>query len=104
MYNKRIKESTFEEVCAALTLIKAGIINENFSLQWIQDQNGCQNHPDLKINDFGIEVTSALQNYEGEKQNIEKQLREKGKVSFEYACEWFCKQKRKSKFFTIDKQ
>jgi hypothetical protein len=56
------------EVYAGLALITIGQIQEPFSMDWLQDR------PDLQIGNFGIEVTEAISERQGEKRDIEEKM------------------------------
>lgn len=58
----------YRNACAALSLIKFNCIQEAFSTDCLQDR------PDLQIGQFGIEVTEALLEKQGEKRNVERKM------------------------------
>jgi hypothetical protein len=95
------KDKTEKEVYAALMLVKLKLIEDSFSLEWVQDLKEEQDHPDLKIRDFGIEVTESLLPYEGEKDKIVNALMRF--TTIDEAKNWFIDQKRQSKHFSVTK-
>ena len=58
----------YKEAWAAFAMIKTGIINEPFSIEWLQDR------PDLQIKQIGIEVTDAIESLEGEQRHFQNEL------------------------------
>ncbi|MGI6665302.1 MAG: hypothetical protein ACOX3W_07825 [Christensenellaceae bacterium] len=54
------RSKKYVEVWPAFALIKAGIITEPFSKEWLSDR------PDLQIDNFGIEVVNAVEPLVGE--------------------------------------
>jgi len=89
----------YNEAFAALALVKTALIQEPFSIEWLQDRPDSQHHPDLRIGDFGIEVTAALLPSEGGLEYILNKLC--SIKSFEDARDWFCKEKRGGKKFFV---
>ena len=58
------------EAYAAFVLIKTAQICEPFSIDWLKDK------PDLQIGKFGIEVTEAIDNKDGEQRHIDSEILE----------------------------
>jgi|GEM_PF-4672881 len=63
-----LRSKEYIEAWSAFALIKAGVIAEPFSKEWLSDR------PDLQIGDFGIEVVNAVAPLAGEQRSFQQQL------------------------------